>query len=55
MKTFQADYFTAYQYVKLTRDVNGVLIVQLHSNGGPCMMTTLTHTEFVEPLYIGGS
>jgi enoyl-CoA hydratase/carnithine racemase len=47
----QDDYFTAYRYVKLSRDANGVLITQLHTNGGPCMMTAQTHTEFVEAFY----
>jgi enoyl-CoA hydratase/carnithine racemase len=47
----QADYFTAYHYVKLTRDASGVLTVQLHTNGGPCLMTAQTHTEFVEAFY----
>ena len=51
MQPHQADYFTAYHYVKLTRDANGVLIVQLHTNGGPCVMTAQTHTEFVEAFY----
>src|SRR5438128_12528812 len=51
MQPHQADYFTAYHYVKLTRDANGVLIVQLHTNGGPCIMTAQTHTEFVEAFY----
>src|SRR6266576_305456 len=51
MQPNQADYFTAYHYVKLTRDANGVLIVQLHTNGGPCIMTEQTHTEFVEAFY----
>ena len=51
MQPLQADYFTAYHYVKLTRDANGVLIVQLHTNGGPCVMTAQTHTEFVEAFY----
>jgi enoyl-CoA hydratase/carnithine racemase len=51
MPALQADYFTAYRYVKLTRDANGVLIAQLHTNGGPCMMTADTHTEFVEAFY----
>src|SRR5947199_8569086 len=51
MQTFQSDYFTAYNNVKLTRDANGVLIVQLHTNGGPCLMTAQTHTEFVEAFY----
>src|ERR1700758_536149 len=51
MQPHQADYFTAYHNVKLTRDANGVLIVQLHTNGGPCIMTAQTHTEFVEAFY----
>jgi enoyl-CoA hydratase/carnithine racemase len=51
MQTFQADYFAAYHYVKLTRDASGVLTVQLHTNGGPCLMTAQTHTEFVEAFY----
>ncbi|MFZ3376996.1 MAG: enoyl-CoA hydratase/isomerase family protein [Chthoniobacterales bacterium] len=51
MQPLQADYFAAYHNVKLTRDANGVLIVQLHTNGGPCIMTAQTHTEFVEAFY----
>src|ERR1700688_3871526 len=51
MQTDQPDYFTAYHYVKLTRDGNGVLTVSLHTNGGPCLMTAQTHTEFVEAFY----
>jgi enoyl-CoA hydratase/carnithine racemase len=51
MPTVQADYFTAFNYVKLTRDASGVLTVQLHTNGGPCLMTAQTHTEFVEAFY----
>jgi enoyl-CoA hydratase/carnithine racemase len=51
MQTLQADYFTAYHNVKLMRDANGVLIVQLHTNGGPCVMTAQTHTEVVEAFY----
>ena len=51
MQTPQANYFSAYQNVKLTRDAQGVLIVQLHTDGGPCIMTAHTHTEFVEAFY----
>jgi enoyl-CoA hydratase/carnithine racemase len=47
----QSNYFTAYDNVKLTRDANGVLIVELHTDGGPCVMTAHTHTEFVEAFY----
>ena len=45
------DYLTAYRSLKLTRDAAGVLIAQLHTNGGPCLMTAQTHTEFVEAFY----
>ena len=51
MQTLQTEYFTSYDSVKFTRDANGVLIVQLHTNGGPCVMTAQTHTEFVEAFY----
>ena len=51
MQPPKSDYFTNYDYVKLTRDADGVLIVQLHTNGGPCVMTARTHTEFVEAFY----
>lgn len=52
MQTLQtSDYFSAYRSVKLTRDANGVLLVQLHTNGGPCIMTAQTHTEFVDAFY----
>ena len=47
----QSDYFTGYRNVKLTRDASGVLTVQLHTNGGPCLMTAQSHTEFVEAFY----
>ncbi|HTW48012.1 MAG TPA: enoyl-CoA hydratase/isomerase family protein [Acidobacteriaceae bacterium] len=51
MPMLQADYFTAFHHVKLTRDANGVLIVQLHDNGGPLVMSAPAHTEFVEAFY----
>ena len=31
----QDDYFAAYRSLKLTRDADGVLVVEFHSNGGP--------------------
>jgi enoyl-CoA hydratase/carnithine racemase len=51
MKTLQADYFTAYHNLKLTRDDKGVLVAEFHSNGGPCIMTAQAHTEFVDGFY----
>jgi enoyl-CoA hydratase/carnithine racemase len=45
------DYFSAYHNLKLTRDDKGVLVAEFHSNGGPCVMTAQSHTEFVEAFY----
>ena len=51
MQTFQVDYFAAYHNLKLTRDANGVLVAEFHSNGGPFIMTAPSHTEFVDAFY----
>src|ERR1700758_4884575 len=51
MQTLQANYFTAYHNLKLTRDDKGVLVVEFHTNGGPCTMTAQSHTEFVDGFY----
>ena len=48
----QADhYLTAYRSLKLTRDAEGVLVIQLHTNGGPFIFTAQDHTEFVDAFY----
>jgi enoyl-CoA hydratase/carnithine racemase len=51
MQTVQADYFTAYNNLKLTRDANGVLVAEFHNNGEPFIMTAQAHTEFVDAFY----
>ena len=51
MHTTQGGYFEAYRSVKLTRDSRGVLLAELHTKGGPCLMTAQTHTEFVDAFY----
>ena len=51
MHTTQDSYFDAYRSVRLTRDSRGVLLAELHTEGGPCLMTAQTHTEFVEAFY----
>jgi enoyl-CoA hydratase/carnithine racemase len=51
MQTLQADYFTAYHNLKLTRDANGVLVAEFHSNGGPFTMSAQAHTELVDAFY----
>src|SRR3989441_2107213 len=51
MQTLQGDCFAAYRSLKLTRDANGVLVVQLHSNGGPLTFTAQAHTEVVDAFH----
>src|SRR5579862_7987380 len=51
MQTYRDDYFTAYRSVKLTRDAEGVLVVQFHSNGGSLTFTAEAHTEVVDAFY----
>src|SRR5271167_4070123 len=45
------DYFAAYRSLKLTRDANGVLVAEFHSNGGPLTFTAQAHTEVVDAFY----
>jgi enoyl-CoA hydratase/carnithine racemase len=51
MKATQPDYFTAYSSLKLTRDAQGVLVVEFHRKGGPFIMFAQAHTEFVDAFY----
>ena len=51
MQILQADYFAAYRSLKLTRDANGVLVAEFHSNGGPLTFTAQAHTEVVDAFY----
>jgi enoyl-CoA hydratase/carnithine racemase len=51
MQAMQENYFGVYRNLKLTRDTNGVLVAEFHSNGGPCVMSAQAHTEFVDAFY----
>src|ERR1700755_40680 len=51
MQTHQADYFGAYRTMKMTRDDEGVLVVEFHSNSGPCTFFAQHHTEVVEAFH----
>jgi enoyl-CoA hydratase/carnithine racemase len=51
MQTLRDNYFTAYRSLKLTRDEEGVLVVQFHSDGGPLTFTAEAHTEVVDAFY----
>jgi enoyl-CoA hydratase/carnithine racemase len=47
----QYDYFAGYRSLKLTRDSEGVLVAEFHSNDGPFTFTAQDHTEFVDAFY----
>jgi hypothetical protein len=51
MQRLQHDYFTAYRSLNLTRDADGVLVLEFHSKGGPFRFTAQDHTEFVDAFY----
>jgi enoyl-CoA hydratase/carnithine racemase len=51
MQGTQPAYFAAYRSVKLTRDAQGVLVVEFHSKGGPLTFTAPDHTDFVDAFY----
>jgi enoyl-CoA hydratase/carnithine racemase len=51
MKATQPVYFTTYRSLKLSRDVQGVLVVEFHTKGGPLTFTAQDHTDFVDAFY----
>jgi enoyl-CoA hydratase/carnithine racemase len=51
MQPTEPVYFTAFSGLKMTRDSQGVLVVQFHTNGGPLTFTAGDHTDFVEAFY----
>jgi len=51
MQTTQSAYFTAYRSLKLSRDPQGVLVAEFHTNNGPLTFTAQDHTDFVEAFY----
>ena len=51
MQTTQSAYFEAYRSLKLSRDPQGVLVVEFHTNGGPLTFTAQDHTDFVDAFY----
>src|ERR1700751_4269080 len=51
MQTDRDNYLTAYRNLKLTRDAEGVLVVQFHSNEGPLTFKAEAHTEVVDAFY----
>jgi enoyl-CoA hydratase/carnithine racemase len=51
MPTLRDGYFDAYRSLKLTRDAEGVLVAQFHTDGGPLTFKAQDHTDFVDAFY----
>src|SRR6202051_306619 len=51
MQRTQHDYLAEYRILKLTRESEGVLVAEFHSNDGPFTFTAQDHTEFVDAFY----
>ena len=51
MQTSQPAYASQYRSLKLTRNAQGVLVIEFHSNGGPFVMSAQAHTEFIDAFY----
>lgn len=45
------DYFTAYPGLRMERDERGILVVTLHTKGGPLTFTAKDHTDFGDAFY----
>jgi enoyl-CoA hydratase/carnithine racemase len=44
-------YFKEFQSLRMSRDTAGVLLVEMHSNGGPITFTAKDHDQFTDAFY----
>src|SRR5580700_842121 len=51
MPADELKYMSAYRSINMTRDADGVLVVEFHTNGGPINFTAQDHTQFVDAFY----
>jgi enoyl-CoA hydratase/carnithine racemase len=49
--TAQPAYFSRFAHLRMTRDADGVLLVELHTNGGPIVFDAIDHEQFVDAFY----
>lgn len=47
-------YFTAFAHLRMSRDAAGVLLVEMHTNGGPIKFDARDHEEFTDAFYAIG-
>lgn len=48
------DYFGHYRHLRMSRDDQGVLLVEMHTNGGPIRFDARGHEQFVDAFYAIG-
>ncbi|MDQ3261210.1 MAG: enoyl-CoA hydratase/isomerase family protein, partial [Pseudomonadota bacterium] len=44
-------YFSKYDSIHMTRDANGVLLMEMHTKGGPLKFSAHDHEQFVDAFY----
>lgn len=44
-------YFAQYKSLKMSRDAQGVLVVEFHTDGAPLVFSAQDHTDFVDAFY----
>lgn len=47
----EPSYFSRYPTIRFERDADGVLVMSLHSNGGPLTFTAADHEAYVDAFY----
>ena len=47
----QPAYFSKFAHLRMTRDTDGVLLVEMHTNGGPIKFDANDHDQFVDAFY----
>ncbi len=45
------DYFSKYESMRMTRDANGVLLLEMNTKGGPLKFSARDHEQFVDAFY----
>jgi enoyl-CoA hydratase/carnithine racemase len=50
----ESSYFDKYQHLRITRDDQGVLLVEMHTNDGPIRFDATDHEQFVDAFYAIG-
>jgi enoyl-CoA hydratase/carnithine racemase len=49
--TTQPGYFGKFAHLRMNRDTAGILLVEMHTNGGPIVFDATDHEQFVDAFY----